>query len=214
MISIIMPSFLGLYKHCASDRDLKIVRAIESVLNQSCEDWELMVVADGCKQTVEIVRGFSDKRIRGLHIEKKVLFSGTPRNTGIYFSKGEYIVYLDVDDMFGKDHLKKIVSQVKDYDWVWFYDRSYNVKKQKTGFIKNPQFEDFDIHETSIHVRGRCGTSNIAHKRSMNVWWPKQGTYFQDYILINTLKAASKNYGFLNDTPEYLICHVPQLLDI
>lgn len=214
MISVIMPSYLGEYKWAAANRDKKIVRAINSVLTQSYEDLELIVIADGCPKTETIVREFKDPRIRGLSINKKPVFSGIPRNTGIHFAKGEWICYLDIDDMFGKDHLKKIIENVGICDWVWFDDRSFNVNKQRSGFIEKPLFEDFHIHEISINARGRCGTSNIAHKKSLNAWWRIEGTYFHDWLFVNTLRGISSNYKKLETTPEYLICHVPQLMDI
>jgi glycosyltransferase involved in cell wall biosynthesis len=213
MISVIMPSYLGEYKYAAADRDKKLVRAINSVLYQSYADWELMVVADGCPKTVEIVKGFNDPRIRGLMIDKKPLFSGTPRNTGIYYAKGEIMVYLDIDDMFGENHLKKIVNSFGDSDWVWFDDRSFNVNKQRKGFIENPNFEDFHIHGVNVHVRGKCGTSNIAHKKFPGAYWRAEGTYYHDWVFINILKGISKNYKKIEPC-EYLICHVPHLLDI
>ena len=60
MISIIMPSYLGAYKHAAKDRDKKIVRAIYSVCRQTYKDWELVVIADGCNKTVDIVQEIVD----------------------------------------------------------------------------------------------------------------------------------------------------------
>lgn len=213
MISVIMPSYLGLYKFCASDRDLKIVRAINSVLTQTYEDFELIVISDGCKKTMEIVSKFKDKRIRGLWIDKKSDFSGIPRNTGIYYSKGEWITYLDIDDLFGENHLKKIISQVGDSDWVYYDDRSYDVTKQRKGFIEKPLFEDFHIHRCTFEKRGGMGTSNISHKK-IGAWWTQKGTYFHDFMFVNTLKGISKNFKYLEDTPEYCICHVPNLLDI
>ena len=60
MISIIMPSYLGAYKKAAKDRDRKIVRAINSVVKQTYKDWELIVIADGCNKTVDIVQKITD----------------------------------------------------------------------------------------------------------------------------------------------------------
>ena len=113
------------------------------------------------------------------------------------------IVYLDNDDMFGENHLQIINDQFTDKDWYWFSDRSYNKKTQK-----------FDIHEADIDIRGRCGTSNVCHKSDIGVWWTDKATYYHDWIFIVALKTLSQNYGKMDITPEYLICHVPQLLDV
>ena len=69
--SVIMPSFLGEYSRAAQNREEKIVRSIDSCLDQM--DFELIIVADGCQKTVEIVtdkfKGEKDvKKVRGRRV--------------------------------------------------------------------------------------------------------------------------------------------------
>ena len=107
-----MPSYLGSYKKAAKDRDNKIVRAIQTVRNQTYEDWELIIIADGCNRTVEIVQRIvdicQDDRIKLLYIDKQPTWSGTVRNTGLRDARGEYACYLDIDDVFQRDHLLEL----------------------------------------------------------------------------------------------------------
>ena len=56
MISIIMPSYLGAYRKSAKDREVKLRRAVKSVIHQEYDDWELIIVADVCERTVEIIK--------------------------------------------------------------------------------------------------------------------------------------------------------------
>ena len=112
MISIVMASYLGAYKNAASNRPEKLKRAIASVLRQSYQDWELIVVSDGCDETSKIVAGVQDDRISCYQIPKQKMWSGVPRNIGIEKAKGEYIVYLDNDDIFGPSHLKNIAAGI------------------------------------------------------------------------------------------------------
>jgi glycosyltransferase involved in cell wall biosynthesis len=193
--SIIMPSFLGDYRTAASNREQKILRAVNSVLNQSFEDWELIVVADGCEKTVEIMSKIHDQRIRCILIEKSRLWSGEPRNTGLESAKGEFILYLDIDDLYGVDHLKKIDSQLNGYDWVWFDDVRYSVQMKQ--WYENP----CDINKISMH-----GTSNVCHKKSMPARWDYTG-YAHDYYFILHLKD-SKNFAKIQGG-EYYVCHIP-----
>lgn len=199
MISVVMPSFLGQYKNAAKDRDKKIIRAIESVLSQSFEDWELIVIADGCEKTVEIVKPYFYEylpKIRLIEIPKQKLWSGKVRNTGISMAHGELITFLDADDFIGANHLKIINDNIGNYDWVYYDHLTYN--NQEKGFIS---------YKTNIDVAGMCGTSSVTLKKSMNVYW-RDNSYKHDWIFINDLKATSKNYAKIQQT-EYTVCHVP-----
>ena len=98
MISVVMPSYLGAYKRAAKNRDDKIVRAIKSVQVQTYKDWELLVIADGCEKTVEIVSAIKDKKVKLHSISKQALWSGAVRNKGLSEAIGDYACYLDIDD--------------------------------------------------------------------------------------------------------------------
>ena len=121
-----MPSYLGLYKRAAKDRDKKILRAVDSVLRQTYENWELIIIADGCHKTKHIIEHtYTDERIRGYMIPKDKDFGGKPRNAGIEKATGDYIIYLDIDDWFGENHIKIINNEIernKGYDWYFFDD--------------------------------------------------------------------------------------------
>ena len=195
-----MPSYLGSYKGAATNRETKLIRAVKSVLNQTFTDFELVIVADGCPKTIEIIKkNFTDKRISLYSIKKRPLWSGRVRNTGIEKATGEWICYLDIDDMFGPDHLKIIADQITTHDWYWFNDRSWNKRQLQ-----------FNEHHCQL-VRGKCGTSNLCHKPDL-VGWDERNNYYQDWQFISNLLIVSKNYEKI-ETPQYLICHVPGLLD-
>jgi len=96
-----MPSFLGQYPDCASDRKKKFRRAVNSYLSQDYQDKELIIISDGCSETVNLVKNFyQQKHIHLIEIKKQPLFSGNVRQAGINVAKGEIITYLDSDDFF------------------------------------------------------------------------------------------------------------------
>jgi glycosyltransferase involved in cell wall biosynthesis len=84
--------------------------AIQSVLDQTYQNFELIVVNDASPDhTEEVVRQFSDSRIRYMaHRENRGL--PATRNTGMRAAKGEYIALLDADDFF---HPEKLGAHVK-----------------------------------------------------------------------------------------------------
>ena len=69
----VIPSFLGQYPGAASRRDEKLVRAVQSVLDQTYTDFELKVIADGCDLTMEIMKQFADPRVEAVKIQKAPL---------------------------------------------------------------------------------------------------------------------------------------------
>jgi glycosyltransferase involved in cell wall biosynthesis len=86
--SIILPTY---------NRASFISKAIESVIDQLYNKWELIILDDGSTDnTKEIVLSFNDDRIRYIYQENKE--RSAARNNGIRNAKGEYICFLDSDD--------------------------------------------------------------------------------------------------------------------
>ena len=84
--------------------------AIKSILNQTFQDFELIVVDDASKDnTPGVVQSFSDRRIRYIRHETNKKEGGA-RNTGVENSKGEYIAFLDDDDEWMPDKLQRQVD--------------------------------------------------------------------------------------------------------
>src|SRR5690554_1467307 len=83
-----------------------IAEAISSILNQSFEDFELLVVNDGSiDKTVDVVHSFADPRIRLIHNEKNNGLVYT-RNSALDEARGEYIAVLDSDDIAVPERLQ------------------------------------------------------------------------------------------------------------
>lgn len=97
-VSIIIPTY---------NRAHLLGRAIQSVLNQTYKDFELIVVDDGSTDNTEqIVRSFSDERIRYVR-HKKNKGVAAARNTGIKTARGEYMAFQDSDDEWLPEKLEK-----------------------------------------------------------------------------------------------------------
>jgi glycosyltransferase involved in cell wall biosynthesis len=80
--------------------------AVASVLSQSFSDFELLIIDDGSTDgTADVIKRFSDARIR-YHYQENLGISAA-RNAGIKHSKGNYIAFLDCDDIWLEDRLMK-----------------------------------------------------------------------------------------------------------
>ena len=80
--------------------------AIQSVLRNTFEDWELIVVGDACTDdTAEVVNAFNDARIRFINLEYNIGEQSGPNNVGFQQARGRYIAYLNHDDLWLPNHL-------------------------------------------------------------------------------------------------------------
>lgn len=104
LVSIITPTY-----NCA-----KFIGAtIESVLNQTYQNFEMIIVDDASKDnTEEVVKSFKDKRIKYIRLSKN---SGpaVARNTAMEEAKGKYMAFLDSDDLWVPTKLEKQIKFIK-----------------------------------------------------------------------------------------------------
>jgi glycosyltransferase involved in cell wall biosynthesis len=87
--------------------------AIASVQAQTHQDWELIVVGDGCSDDSEAVVtaiGRSDERVRWLGLPVNSGSQSSPNNAGIAAARGHWIAYLGHDDLWLPDHLERLVA--------------------------------------------------------------------------------------------------------
>lgn len=206
--SLIMQCYLGDYPTAASNREEKLIRAIDSALAQTFKDWELIIVADGCEKTFDIVQEkySANENIDCRLITKQTTWGGAARNYGLKIAKGELVCYLDSDDVFGPNHLQIINDNIGSYDWAYFNDFVYN-KINTTGAPAN--LEKNIERDCVIQVKNQFGTSNIVHKLSLGAMWSGIGYAQDDWALVEHLKKLSSNYGKIK-TPEYIVCHIHQ----
>ena len=200
-ISVIMASFLGDYPNAAQNRDKKFLRAVKSFLNQTYQNKELLIIADGCTKTYELyLEHFKDNpQIQCQIIPKQKLYSGEVRREGAKLATGDIICYLDNDDAWGKRHLEVIEKQfTDDVDWVYYDDYLVLTKDFKK------------LHKRIVEPRfGSIGTSSIAH-RNINDF-KEHGLfsdgYGHDWLAVLTLAASGLMFKKLEECPSYLVCH-------
>ena len=98
--------------------------AIRSVLWQTEQDFELLVVGDGCTdRTAEVVAQFDDPRIRWIDRPKAPLSGYANRNFGLRQARGHYIAYAQHDDIFFPDHLSRLAETAERARAPWCYSR-------------------------------------------------------------------------------------------
>lgn len=129
-----------------------IVSAIDSVIAQTYQNWELLVINDcSTDDTSSIVSSYAEKdsRIKLLHTEKSVGKPFYPRNVGIQNANGRFIAFLDSDDLWLPTKLEKQIPLFDD-DKVGiafsYYEKfsSRQLESEKSRVVKSPSFVSFN----------------------------------------------------------------------
>ena len=142
VFSIVIPTY---------NRVLFLKRALDSVFNQTYENYEVIVVDDGSTdRTLSMLSEISDPRLKIIHVGNN---SGTSnaRNMGIQTAKGKYISLLDSDDEFLPDFLEKTLKTLDgtepEVGFCWSGIHAIQIisdqflwKKHITESIWNPSF--------------------------------------------------------------------------
>ena len=99
----------------AYNRPRVIPFAIKSVLASDFEDWETIVVGDGCNaETDQAVRAFTDPRIRFHNLPVNSGDQSAPHNKGVELARGDFVLFLNQDDMYFPDHISKRVAFMRE----------------------------------------------------------------------------------------------------
>ena len=137
-VSVIIPTY---------DRAAYLVEAIQSVLDQTFQDFELIAVDDGSTDnTREVVERFNDKRIRYLWQENHGVSAA--RNTGIKASSGEYIAFLDSDDIWLPENLELKVRLLDSRPDIGLVCSDAYLFHSNTGAILSKYWQAESSHHT------------------------------------------------------------------
>lgn len=121
--------------------------AVQSVLNQTYDNLELLIVDDGTPdRSVEICQQFTDARIKIIRQQNRGLAGA--RNTGIRHAQGEYLAFLDGDDLWLPEMLEKNVAHLEkspnvgvSFNRSGFIDEAGN----NLGTYTMPQLTNIDV---------------------------------------------------------------------
>ena len=141
-VSVIIPT---------CDRPDLLRVALASLAWQSFTNFEAVVVNDGETDISAVLAEFAD-RLNLVAVEHSVRRMGisAARNTGIRLSRGEYLVYLDDDDFFYKEHLECLHKAVKSSQYKVVYTDGILAEQELLGGVYDtvarhiPTSEDFD----------------------------------------------------------------------
>lgn len=174
-----------------------LARCIDSILAQTFDDFELILVNDGTKdRSAEIMQAYAEKdaRIRQVHKENGGLSSA--RNAGLDVARGEYIAFVDSDDYIAPSLLSDAVGQA---DATGAQQVLFNYRLVVDGAEQGAYL---DFHDETIDV-DRIGLADyfyrywMPYKHGQEAW---SKLYRRDIIENNHLRFAPNDEIFAEDT--------------
>ena len=164
LVSIIMPSY---------NTGKFIEKTINSVINQTYNNWELIIV-DDCSNdnTDEIVKSINDSRIVYLKNERNS-GAAVSRNKALKEAKGRWIAFLDSDDLWMPEKLEKQISFMETNDYSFSYT----------------EYEEIDVNgnKTGVYV---TGPKKITKAGMFNYCWPGCLTVMYDKEVIGLIQIV------------------------
>ena len=98
-------------------KTLEYTKKLAKVLvPQLTDEVEWIIVDDGCNE-----KELDDLGATVYHLKNNSGNASIPRNTGINFSKGEYITFIDSDDMVSKDYIERIINKIRETNFDYCY---------------------------------------------------------------------------------------------
>lgn len=108
------------------NKESQISSTLESVLNQSFTDFEVILINDGSTdKSVEVVEGFEDDRIKLFHQENQG--ASEARNQGVLKAESKYIALIDADDLWLPNHLEELHKSITLFPEASFYCNAYQL---------------------------------------------------------------------------------------
>ena len=191
------------------NREKTIARCMESVLNQDCGDYELIVVDDGSTDgTPHIVRSYEGAYLSRLRILRQANGGvAAARNAGLAAAEGEYVTYLDSDDYMLDGALPRLIAAAceGDYDQIVYDARTLLPDGSESVF---PPFHDgVKLHEGDISAQELLLTNPCPWNRLMRrelfrqVFGAKEafprGAWYEDLATIPLLAMACEKARYI-----------------
>ena len=189
LVSIVMPAY-----NC----EKYVVEAINSILAQTYRNWELLVLDDGSKDdTLRIIEEFSqkDSRIKALPNGKNIGVSAT-RNRGIELASGEWIAFLDSDDMWKPEKLEKQFEIVEKEAAEFLFTGSSYINEEGEAYK-----EIFEVPEKITYKKLRnqnvisCSSVLVKKKYFEHIKMEKDEMHEDYAVWLRILKTGVTAFG-------------------
>lgn len=149
-----------------------INQCIDSVLNQSYSNFEIIVIDDASKDNgLEIVKSKNDNRIKIVELKQNV-GAAIARNKGIEVAIGELICFLDSDDYWVLDKLEKQVKFIENNNYIFIYAGYKFLKNNKTRIARVPKTINYNQALKNTTIFTSTVMFNMNYLKKEDIYMP------------------------------------------
>lgn len=164
IVSVILPIY---------NQELYLNRSLESILNQTYDNLEIIAVNDGSTDgSANIIARFKERDNRIVEITKRNGGLVDAVYLGVKASHGDYICFLDPDDYVGADFIENFVSNIGDNDFIamgFHYDRNGDIFDGELKCDKKlDRLEINRLRASYLHEKGNDFVSRVLHVARWN----------------------------------------------
>ena len=185
-------------------RPQRTIRAINSIASQNINDWEALVIGDGCPVMQDYLDSgyFNDIRIECTNRGNDLYIDNNPINQGgngfaiinnnIKIAQGKYFVFFANDDIILPNHFENYLSQIENTDLDFVYFDSFVAPRNA---IRNAQLQ-----------YGMIGHSELIVKTDFLRQMPTHNEHYgHDWALIQSMIQNGKHKKAVNCPPTYQV---------
>lgn len=182
------------------NKEKYIQNTLNCVLNQSFDNFEVLVVNDGSTdRSLKVLEEFTDSRLKIIHQKNQGV--SVARNTGMENTQANYICFLDADDTWKENHLQAFYDTIDKFPKAKMYCGRYVTQISKNTFIKNnfididENYEGYvtDFFKSSLINRVALTSAVCIHKDIFNEIEGFDPTLKSDQDLDYWIKIALKH---------------------
>lgn len=202
LVSIIIPVY---------NTEKWLSRCINSVISQTYEDIEIIIINDGSSDgSEEIIKTYAEKDKRIVFINQKNHGVSYSRNIGISISSGEYIAFVDSDDYIAEDYIEKLIHCIMEgvdlvicgYDEVFIHENTLLTSSTHILSKSEILLLTGNIYKDLYYVRGYINSPCLKIYRKKHIIehgirFPEDMITGEDYIFNLTFYQYVNKYIFL-----------------
>ncbi len=186
--SVIIPTY---------NRASFIEKTIYSVLNQTYPNFELIIIDDGSTDNTEdIVKSILDNRIRYYKTENGE--RAKARNFGAKVSKGDYVNFLDSDDMLLLNHLEEALKLISIHESAEIFHLNFDIRDEDEKILLKPKILNGDLNLQLVKKGNLLSSNGVFIRKDIAVLYPfnedRALSASEDYELWLRLAARYKIY--------------------